>query len=49
MRPSESTDFVSSRMKNFCAYAMSIQSSQGGIFFMTAKDLMGIGTPDETP
>jgi len=48
MCPSESTDFVSSQMKIFCAYAMSIQSSQEDIFFMTAKDLMGIGTLEET-
>jgi len=48
MRPLENTDFVSSQTRNFCAHAMSIQSSQGDIFFMTAKDLTGIGTPEET-
>ena len=31
----------------FCAHAMSIQSSQEDISFTTAKDLTGIGTPEE--
>ena len=48
MHPSESTDFVSSQMKIFHAHAISIQSSQEDIFFMTAKDLTDIGTPEET-
>ena len=48
MRPQESTDFISSQMKIFCAHAMSIQSSREDIFFTTAKDLTGIGTPEET-
>ena len=48
MRPSESTDFVSSQMKIFHAHAMSIQLSREDIFFTDAKDLMDIGTPEET-
>jgi len=48
MHPSESINFVSSQKKNFRAHAMSIQLSRGDIFFMTAKDLTGIGTPEET-
>ena len=48
MHPLESIDFVSSQKKIFHAHAMSIQSSREDIFFMTAKDLTGIGTPEET-
>ena len=48
MHPLESIDFVSSQKKIFHAHAMSIQLSQGNIFFTTAKDLAGIGTPEET-
>jgi len=31
----------------FHAHATIIQSNQGDIFFMSAADLMGIGTPKE--
>ena len=48
MYPLESIDFVSSQKKIFRAHAMSIQSSRRNIFFTTAKDLAGIGTPEET-
>jgi len=44
---SESIGYGFSLAWTFRAYATIIQSNQGDIFFMSATDLMGIGTPGE--
>jgi len=44
---SESIGYNFSLAWTFCAHATITQSSQGDIFFMSAKDLMGIGTQEE--
>ena len=44
----ESIGYDFSRAWTFRVHATIILSSQGGIFFMSARDLMGIGTLEET-
>jgi len=47
MSLSESIGYDFSLAWTFRAHATIIQSNQGDIFFMSATDLIGIGTPEE--
>jgi len=47
MLPLGSTGYNSSLTQTLCVYVTTIRSSRGDIYCMIAKDLMGIGTPEE--